>query len=193
MKKILIAFGATLLLSACGSSGSSDNASIVCDQQFWNGTVAVCLPKGWKVLSKESLQTLGVPEETIAAFQYETPHAGQIDTVTVTREPLAADATTSDYSQANVLAVSTLPDYKLIDKQTVTIDGEESSLHIFSARPSADQPVRRYYQVSGAKERTGFTFTGSFPLSIQDNEADQVQFILKNVSFQDPTPVADQK
>jgi hypothetical protein len=186
MKKMLMVLGVAVALSACGSSGGSSGSKVVCDQQFWNGTVAVCLPKGWKVLSKESLQTLGAPEETIAAFQYETPHAGQMDTVTVTREPLASDATTTDYSQANVLAVSTLPDYKLIDKQTVYIDGVESALHVFSARPSADQPVRRYYQISGAKDRTGYTFTGSFPLSIQDSEADQVQFILKNVSFKDP-------
>ncbi len=115
-----------LLLSACGGSGSS--ATVTCDQQFWNGTVSACLPTGWKVISQDQLTTLGVPEETVAAFQLETPHAGQLDTVTVTREPLTQDLDTTEYSKSSVLAVS-----------------------------------------------------------VADSESAQVQFILKNVSFTDPT------
>lgn len=184
MRRALILGLTTLLLAGCGGSGGS--SKVVCDQQFWNQIFAVCLPKDWRVLSQETLTQLGVPEETVAAFQYTVPHAGQLDTVTVTKEPLSEDMETPEYSQSNVLAVSALPDYKLIDKQTVYVDGKESALHIFSARPSPDQPIRRYYQVSAASGRTGYTFTGSFPLSIQDSEADQVTFILKNVSFTDP-------
>ncbi len=184
MKRTAILCLSLLLLAGCGSSGST--SKVACDQQYWNLIFAVCLPKDWRVLSKETLQQLGVPEETVAAFQYTVPHAGQLDTVTVTREPLAEDMKTPDYSNSNILAVSALPDYRLIDKETITIDGLESALHIFSARPSPDQPIRRYYQVSATKDKTGYTFTGSFPLSIQDSEADQVKFILKNVSFEDP-------
>lgn len=184
MKRVASLSLSLLLLAGCGTSSSS--SKVVCDQQYWNTVFAVCLPKDWRVLSKETLQQLGVPEETAAAFQYTVPHAGQLDTVTVTREPLSEEMKTPEYSNSNILAVSALPDYKLIDKETITIDGEESALHIFSARPSPDQPIRRYYQVSATKDRTGYTFTGSFPLSIQDTEATQVKFILKNVSFQDP-------
>ena len=158
MKRTIVLMATVLTLAACGSTSSS--TKVTCEQQFWNGTVAACLPKGWKVLSQEALTTLGVPDETVASFQYDTPHAGQLDTVTVTREPLTADLKTPDYSQANVLAVSALPDYKLIDKSTVTIDGQASALHVFSARPSPDQPVRRYYQLSAVSGNTGYTFTG---------------------------------
>jgi hypothetical protein len=91
MKRMIVMTSALLLLAACGTSSTT---SVVCDQQFWNGTVAACLPKGWRVLSQEALTTMGVPEETIAAFQFDTPHAGQLDTVTVTREPLAHQMTT---------------------------------------------------------------------------------------------------
>jgi hypothetical protein len=184
MKRLLIVGFAALLLGGC--SGSSSSTTVICDQQFWNGAFSACLPKGWKVLSSETLRQLGVPEETVAAFQFNTPHAGQLDTVTVTKEPLSTEMKTLDYSDSNVLAVSALPDYKLIDKETVYIDAQETALHVFSARPSSDQPIRRYYQVSAAQEKTGYTFTGSFPLSIQDDEAEQVTFILKNVSFTDP-------
>ena len=148
--------------------------------------ISVCLPKGWNVLSRENLESLGVPEETMAAFQFETPHAGQVDTVVVVREPLTDTLSTTEYSDANVLAVSTLPDYKLLNKKTVTIDGAESALHVFTARPSADKPIRRYYMLSAVSEKVGYTFGGSFPLSIEDKEASSVEFILKNVSFKDP-------
>lgn len=186
MRRVLLLGLTALLLGGCGG-GSSEKGGVACEQQFWNNEFAACLPKGWRVLSSETLRELGVPEETVAAFQYETPHAGQLDTVTVTKEPLSETMETPDYSQSNILAVSSLPDYKLMDKETVTVDGKESALHVFSARPSPDQPIRRYYQVSAAKEKNGYTFTGSFPLSIQDAEADQVKFILKNISFSDPT------
>lgn len=185
MKRLLFAGMATLILAGCGSGSSA--ATVTCEQQYWDGVFAVCLPKGWRVLSTDTLRQLGVPEETVAAFQYETPHAGQLDTVTVTREPLSTEIDTPDYVQSNLLALSALPDYRLIDKETVTIDGKQSALHVFSARPSADQPIRRFYQVSVAKDKIGYTFMGSFPLSIQDSEVDQVTFILKNVSFTDPS------
>lgn len=189
MKRTFVIVCTTILLASCGGT-KSNSTTVVCDQQFWNGTFATCLPKGWKVLSADTLKTLGVPEETVAAFQVQDPHAGQFDTVTVTREPLAAEMTTTEYSSANVLAVSALPDYRLIDKTVVYVDGVESALHIFSARPSADAPIRRYYQVSAAQQRLGYTFTGSFPLSVQDVEAAEVEFILKNISFVDPAAKA---
>ncbi len=187
MQRFIIAWTTVLLLAGCGSAATT---TVTCEQQFWNGVFAACLPKGWRVLSSDTLRQLGVPEETTAAFQFDTPHAGQLDTVTVTREPLSTDIQTPEYSQSNQLAVSALPDYRLIDKETVYVDGQESALHVFSARPSADQPIRRYYQISASQNKTGFTFTGSFPLSIQESEADQVTFILKNISFKDPSAVA---
>lgn len=177
-----------LVLSACG--GSSGGGTVACDQQYWNGTLSACLPKGWKAMSSEALAQQGAPDETVAAFQMETPHAGQLDTVTVTREPLSQTVTTTDYSSSNILAVSALPDYKLLDKTVVTIDGSESALHVFSARPAPQQPIRRYYQLSAVSEGAGYTFTGSFPLSIQESEASQVEFILKNASFKDPKEAA---
>ncbi len=172
---------AVLIVSGCSSKSST--GAIVCDSQFWNGTIAACLPTGWRVLSSDNLRTLGVPEETVTAFQVSEPRAGQLDTVTVTRESLTQELTSLDYSNANILSVSALPDYKLMDKQAVYIDGKETAIHVFSARPVPDAPVRRYYQLSAVKDRTGYTFTGSFPLSITDQQTNEVMFILKNVSF----------
>lgn len=178
-----------LVLVACGSQDNT--VAVACESQFWNNIFATCLPAGWRVLSSDNLRTLGVPEETIAAFQVAEAQNGQFDTVTVTQEPLAQDLTTTNYSIANITAVSALPDYSLLDKTVQYVDGQETSLHVFSARPVPDAPVRRYYQVSAVKDRMGYTFTGSFPLSIGSDEADEVTFILKNISFTDPKAGAD--
>ena len=186
MRRFFLLLSLVFLSTACGVTGSG-SASVSCAQRFWNGAVSACLPDHWRVLSDESMRAMNLTEETIAAFQYETPHAGQIDTVVVTREPLPAPTDTHTYSEANILAVSALPEYSLIDKEVVTVDGAETALHIFSARLSANQPVRRYYQLSVASDRTGYTFTGSFPLSVQDSEASEVEFILRNVSLKDPS------
>ncbi len=187
MRRAWIIAIVSLTLAACGSGSTA--TTVACVSPFWNSVFATCLPTGWKVLSSENLRALGVPEETITAFQVTEPRGGQFDTVTVTQEPLAQDLTTTDYSQANVAAVTSLPDYKLLDKSVVYIDGKESALHVFTARSAANNPIRRYYQLGAVKERTGYTFTGSFPLSITDAEANEVGFILKNVSFVDPATV----
>lgn len=184
MRKTVLLTCMAFLLASCG--GSSNTPAVACDLEFWNGTFSTCLPAGWKVLSQESLKLLGVPEETIAAFQVQDPRGGQFDTVTVTREPLAEDMDTPAYSQANIVAVSTLPDYKLIDKKVAYVDGKESAIHVFSARPAADVPIRRYYQVGATASKTGYIFTGSFPLSVDAQEAAEVEFILQNISFADP-------
>jgi hypothetical protein len=184
MRRIFL-LSSLLFFTACSLTGTSSQA-VSCSQQFWNGTVAACLPSGWRIIAREELLRLGLPEETVAAFQNDTPHAGQLDTITVTKEPLNSDLSTTDYSAASVLAVSSLPDYSLIDTQTVTIDGKSAQLHVFSSRPSPDSALRRYYQVSAVHEKVGYSFTGSFPLSVTESEAAQVVFILKNVSFSDP-------
>lgn len=184
MRRVWLSAFFALLLVGCGSG--SKTTTVACDAPFWNGTFYTCLPQGWKILSSADLQALGVPEETVTAFQITSPSAGQFDTVTVTQEPLSQDISTTDYSQANIMAVSALPDYKLLDKSVAYVDGKESAIHVFSARPAPDSPVRRYYQLSAVNGRSGYTFTGSFPLSVTDAEANGVLFILKNVSFSNP-------
>jgi len=84
MRRVVLLLCSAFLLASCGSS--STTTAVTCDLQFWNGTFGTCLPKGWKVLSQDNLKLLGVPEETVAAFQVEDPRGGQVSTLsTVTR------------------------------------------------------------------------------------------------------------
>lgn len=173
----------SLLLVGCSSNGSS---SSLCAKQFWNGTIGTCLPETWQQLSDEALDNQGVPEETVLAFQSTEARDGQFDTVTVTEEPLPQDMNFQDYGEANMLAVSSLPDYSLKDKREITIDGADAILHIFAARPVPEKPIRRYYQTSVTKGNTGYTFTGALPLSITPDDEEEIVAILRNVTLKNP-------
>ena len=175
--------GFLLFLTACGG-GSSD---IVCESQYWDGNVGVCLPSGWRTVDKEQLVEKGVPEEVVTAFQAETPISGQYATVTVTEEPLEQEMTSEAYSEASVASVESLPGFERIDEQEVAIDGQTVMLHIFSAQPRADQPKVRFYQVSAVGGMTGYTFTAAMPLAIADELEDEILLIMRSATFEDPT------
>ncbi len=185
MKRLLPAFILSLLLlSACGSATSSTAA--VCTQQFWNGTIGMCLPAGWKVVDRETLDAHGVPPEVIAAFQADNAVSGQFPTVLVTQEALKEQMDSSTYSKASVRTVASLPGYKLIDDRSAKIDGTPVDLHIFTAQPIADEPERRFYQISGVSKGNGYSFTGLGPLSISSSLENQLLLMLNSVTFTQP-------
>lgn len=173
----------TVALLLCTACSNRDSGGVTCEQQYWNGSVGTCLPAGWEVLSSETLSRFGVPEETVAAFQRSEARDGQFDTVTVTSEPLAQDLSSLEYAEANILAVSVLPEYDLDDKNELAVDGQDTLMHVFQARPVADTPLRRYYQVSIVKDQTGYTFTGSLPLSVSNDAVQAIELILRGATL----------
>lgn len=173
----------SFLLVSCG--GGSEAAS-VCTQQYWDGTIGVCLPTGWTPVARETLNERGLPEEVIAAFQAEKAVSGQFPTVTVTQEKLTLDVDSSAYSKASIRAVSTLPGYKVIDTRSVTVDGASIEMHIFTAQPLAGEPERRFYQISSVSKGIGYTFTALTPPSIATGLEDEVTAIIKSASFKAP-------
>ncbi len=180
--KLLLASGLLALLSACGGS-----TAVECTQRYWDGQVGTCLPDGWHVLDRANLDQRGVPEEAIVAFQTDDSIAGQYLTVVVTREDLAQEVTSSDYSEAGAASVTSLPGYARIDERKVKIDGESHILHVFTAQPSDAQPMARFYQLSMAKGKTGYTFTVATPVSIDSSAEDRIVAILENATMQAPT------
>ncbi len=182
MKRLLPAFALSLLLlSACG--GASSSSAVTCAQQFWNGTVGMCLPAGWKVVDRETLDAHGIPPEVIAAFQADKAVSGQFPTVLITQEPLKEQMDSAAYSKASMRAVAALPGYKLIDDRSAKLDGAPVDLHIFTAQPIADEPERRFYQISGVSKGNGYSFTGLGPLSISSSLESQLLLMLNSATF----------
>jgi hypothetical protein len=171
-----------LALSACGGG-----TAVECAQSYWDGEVGTCLPSGWHVLDRANLDDRGVPEEAVVAFQTDESIAGQYLTVVVTREDLPEEVSSSDYSEAGAASVTTLPGYARLDEDVVQIDGEDHILHSFTAQPSDDQPVARFYQLSLAKGRAGYTFTAATPVSIDDSAEERITAILKNATLNAPS------
>lgn len=182
MKKILLSSLCVLTLAACGG----ETATVSCQNQYWDGTVGTCLPAGWHVVDRATLDDRGIPPEAIIAFQADEPFSGQYATVTVIREPLARQMTSGEYSDASMQSVSTVAGYTKVDSQTVTVDGEEVTLHIFTAQPRADEPKTRFAQISALTGMTGYTFTAATPVAVGSTLEQQVLLILKNMTLKDP-------
>lgn len=180
LRPVLLA--SLLLLSACGSETARSRD---CDKEFWDGTIGICLPQGWIVMNQETLRQRGVPEDTVVAFQAEEPSSGQFPTVTVTKEQLTEQVEPSAYSEASVRSVTILPKYTLIDSTQTNIDGQSLSLHVFTAQPISDEPVRRFYQVSTVSDGVGYTVTATTPVAAEDALEKQVYFILGSTTFED--------
>jgi hypothetical protein len=150
----------------------------------------MCLTTGWTVVDRETLTQRGVPDEVIAAFQADKAAAGQFPTITVTKETLQQKTDSASYSKASIRSVSTLPAYKVVDQRDIKVDGQTVQLHIFTAQPLADEPERRFSQVSAVAGDTGYTFTALTPLSIDTTLEQQIQTMLQSVTFTNPTKMA---
>lgn len=187
-RRFLTVSAVFLFLAACGGS-----SAVECAQSYWDGEVGTCLPSGWHVLDRANLDDRGVPEEAVVAFQTDESISGQYLTVVVTREDLPTEVESSDYSEAGAASVTTLPGYARIDERSVTIDGSKHVLHVFTAQPSPEQPVARFYQLSLAKGREGYTFTAATPVSIDDSAEERIAAILENATLQAPADEAEAK
>ena len=171
-----------LFLSGCGPT-TSGTAS--CDREYYDDVekITVCVPSGWSVIDRETLRQRGVPDDTLVALQADEAVSGHFPTVTVTRELLSQPATPEAYSDASIRSVSVLPGYTLIESPAMQLDGTNVRLHVFTAQPVADEPIRRFYQVSTVVKEKGYSVTATTPVSVADALEKQVTFILENVRF----------
>lgn len=183
MKKAAAIFIGCLLLAGCGGGGESE---VACVSTYWNETFGLCLPEGWNVLSAEELQLRGMPTQVAAGFQAAEGVSGQFPTITATVEPLPGEVTLADYAKASREAVARRKDYRKIDERKATIDGEETTIHVFSAQPLTTQPQLRFYQLPVPHEGKGYVFTAALPLTVTDTTVQQVLTILGSVTFKAP-------
>jgi len=178
-----------LILASCGGG---DTAAATCKEYWFTAEqIGACLPDNWNVLDRAALDGRGAPQDVVIAFQLKDAVSGQFPTVSVTREPLATVVDPVSYSDATMRSVSVLPNYKFIDKRTVSITatgGKSLSLpiHIFSAQPVAGEPQRRFSQLSLVVEKSGYTVTALTPLSVESTLEAAVLKILESVTFTAP-------
>lgn len=181
MKKLLLSAASLVFLAACGGG-----TTVSCTNQYWDGAIGTCLPSGWHVVDRAALAEKGVPADVIVAFQADAPTSGQFPTVTVTRESLGRQMTSTEYSDASVLSVGGTQGYAKIDTQKIQIDGKDATLHIFTAQPESDEPKTRFYQVSASAGMTGYTYTAATPVTIASALEQQILLIVKNATLTAP-------
>lgn len=184
MKRFLLALLLpSLLLASCGGSDSDEAA---CTQQYWDGTVGLCLPDTWNVIERDQLSEKGIADNVIAAFKRDKAIAGQFPAVIVTQEVLKSPIDSVAYSSASVRAVTVLPEYKLIDARSQTVDGADVDLHVYSAQPAPEEPAKRFYQVSAVAGDKGYSVTGLTPLSPPKDVESEILAIMGSITFVEP-------
>ena len=180
----VLALSLALALSACGGGTGT---SVSCKDQYWDGTVGLCVPVGWGAMDQETMRQRGLGEETIVVLQSDAAVSGQFPTFTVTREYLGEDTDALTYeSESTRLMKSAVGGYKQIDSRSVDLDGKTMHVHVFSGQLREGSPQRRYYQLSTAVNKTGFTFMVMAPLSVPDTLQKQINLMFDNVSFKQP-------
>ena len=166
MKKlpILLLFA---FLAACGAS------TVSCNEKIWTGEFGLCLAEGREQVSPDALTAKEVPRESLAAFHRTAESAGQRDNIVVAGETLPGTVGSLAYAEANQKVMEAVPEYALIEKREVKIDDAVTNLHIFTARPVPELPVRRFYQLNVTKGAKGYSFTGTLPSST-DEETENI-------------------
>jgi len=185
MKYRALVLTTCFILASCG--GGSAGGDAACKEDYWDGTYGTCLPSDWVVIDSETLRQRGVPEDTVVAFQSEIPISGQFPTVTVTQEVLARATSPQVYSDASIRSVTVLPGYKELDTLDMRVAGEKVRLHVFAAQPTADEPLRRFYQVSTVSDGVGYSITATTPASVEELLENQVLLILRESVFAETT------
>lgn len=181
-RQLSLLIGSSLLIASCG--GSAEQAK--CTRQYWDGVIGLCMPAEWVVIEHEQLRERGIPEDVIVAFKREQAVSGQFPTMTVTQEMLKQPMDSAAYSDASVRSVSVLPGYKQIDARDVRIDDASVDLHIFTAQPSADEPERRFYQVSAVSGSSGYSVTALAPLAPPSDVESEIELMMGSITFKAP-------
>lgn len=190
MKRTALFLVVSVLLVSCGGDG--ETKSRFCKKEYEDSEMMLCLPDDWIVVEKSTLQKRGVPEDAVVAFQSEIAIAGQFPTVVVTKEPLKRTVEAAKYSEASMRSVAVFGAYREIDVSEVEIGKDTLSLHVFTAQPVAEEPLRRFYQLSTVFGMAGYTITGTTPVTIADSVEDEILAIIKSLKFIEPEEEEDE-
>lgn len=180
VRHVVVGLLVILSLTACGGGGK--DKKIACTSTDVP-PLRLCIAEGWERMGTDQMASLKIPEETLAAFRSSSREDGQRFTLVATREEVSDVPHQIAYGEANRKSVQALPGYEHLEDREVTVAGSPAVLHTFVARPIADQPKRRFYQVSLLQESIGYTVTASSPLSIEKATEDSLFQMVQSPSF----------
>lgn len=148
---------ATILLVGCSSNGNDTLAQTCTVDRTTVDQFSLCLPSGWTVAS----ESFGEGESVV--FHLASPDfENKIMQIHVKKDPLEqpVHSMMAFAERAAEISRDTAPNYEPVRTQPITVNRQDSLLHVFDASPKPEADPVRYYQFVTVHSDIAYGFTG---------------------------------
>ena len=176
---IMIAAG-LLTLTACGGEPNDDLARNCAVERVEIERFSLCLPNGWVAAT----QQFGEQGNFVVNIQ-DDGVLGIVMQMHVKKDPLEQPVgdKMAFARQAVEISRASAPNYEPVSTEPVTINGEETLLHIFDATPGEDAETLRYYQFVAINGGIAYGFTGVLFAGENEDLRETLVDVLTNIKF----------
>ena len=176
----------SLLLTSCNGSGDDALARNCPTERTAVERFSLCLTEGWTHTTEE----FGEKGNFVIVVHNQKIDQGvqinqEVMRIHVKKDPLQEPirSTMAFAEQAVEIARRTAPNYKVVKTEPVTINREESLLHIFDASPDPEKASVRYYQFVTTNEGIAYGFTAVMNTGGNEELEQTLIDILINMQF----------
>jgi hypothetical protein len=184
-KVLIIAAASLTLLTGCFNtdSGTASNATPPSDQTkvYNNNQFALSFPANWDVIQPNDF-TSEIPRETQVVVRNNIKNDTFTANVNVVKNDLQTTLSNLDYAKEILNRQKTgLLDYKETKREIVKVSvggSDQETYYVeFEARLNSTEPVTKFIQSFGVKDKAGFIVMAAY----SQNESDTVVTALTNV------------
>ena len=182
MHRVLLPIIVAVSLITLGGCKGSDNDPISRNCAVERTPVekfSVCLPDGWVVAT----QVFGEEKNFVVAVNDHTN--AMVMQIHVKKDALLEPVNDRmEFAERAVeIARETAPNYKAISTEPVTVNGDETILHVFDASPDGSDEAVRYYQFVTIYGGTAYGFTAVMMPGADESLQQTLVHLLTNIRF----------
>ena len=183
MHKFLLPIIASLsivALSGCGTPEDDPLATNCLVERTSIENFTLCMPDGWLAITTP----FGNGGNYTVKIQPLTGTGGAMD-MHVKKDPLNQPVSSVlEFAERAVeIARETAPNYEVISTDPIVVDGDETILHIFEAKPEEAKIPVRYHQFVTIHDGIAYGFTGILHTGGNEQLEEVLQDVFTNVQF----------
>ncbi len=176
----IIVCASLLALTSCKEKPADNLARNCLIERTTVNDLSLCLPDGWAAATQEFGE-----EDSYIVMLSDNGDKGLVMQIHVKKDVLKEPVEQSlEFSQRAVeIARDTAPNYKPVSTEPVTVNGEQTILHIFEASPDPEVESIRYYQFILVHEGVAYGFTGVMAPETDEDIRKTLVDVFTNVRF----------